>query len=87
MQKEQYTILDHSCKKGFPQQGKLLMKPDSVSKHNVFMTIEDAKKIAAGTHQISGLSGKEGKVTLTPVKDKSGVLNPTATRQTKAALR
>ena len=60
---------------------------NSVSKHNVSMSIEDAKKIAAGTHEISGLVGKEGKVTLTPVKDKSGVLNPAATLQTKAALR
>lgn len=64
-----------------------MAKSDSVSKHNVFMSIEDAKKIAAGTHQISGLIGKEGKITLTPVKDKSGSWNPTATQQTKAALR
>tara|TARA_A100000172_G_scaffold26245_1_gene15317 strand:- start:3395 stop:3598 length:204 start_codon:yes stop_codon:yes gene_type:complete len=67
-----------------------MTRPDSVSKHNVFMTIEDAKKIAAGTHEISGLIYK-GQViltpALTPVKDKSGVLNPTATQQTKAALK
>lgn len=42
-------------------------EPDSVSKHNVTMSIEDAKKIAAGTHEISGLSGSEGRVILTPL--------------------
>lgn len=44
-----------------------MTKPDSVSKHNVTMSIEDAKKIAAGTHEISGLSGSEGRVILTPL--------------------
>lgn len=42
-------------------------EPDSVSKHNVTMSIDDAKKIAAGTHEISGLSGSEGRVILTPL--------------------
>lgn len=44
-----------------------MTKPDSVSKHNVTMSIDDAKKIAAGTHVISGLSGSEGRVILTPL--------------------
>lgn len=44
-----------------------MTKPDSVSKHNVFMSIDDAKKIAAGTHEIVGLSGQKGQVILAPV--------------------
>ena len=44
------------------------VRADSVSKHNIIMSSDDCKKIAAGTHEIVGLSGQKGQVILAPVK-------------------
>tara|TARA_Y100001963_G_scaffold159754_1_gene265026 strand:+ start:1279 stop:1428 length:150 start_codon:yes stop_codon:yes gene_type:complete len=45
---------------------------ETISKHNIFMTIEEAKKIANGTHEISGLLVKERRIILTSKKTSRG---------------